>query len=139
MYRSWLNLTVKSILKSSLDFWATVCKTARPILSVRCLPVCPVCPFLSVCNVGALWPNGWMDQDETWHAGRPRPRNMVLDGDGAPTPPKRHRPPIFSPCQLEGKEEYLYSAFLAKEVHSKRSGMDHTVLPANNTMPAFPS
>jgi len=33
----------------------------------------------------------------------------------------------------------LYSAFLAKEVQSKRSGMDHTVLPANNTMPAFPS
>ena len=24
-------------------------------------------------------------------------------------------------------------------VHSKRSGTDHTVLPANNTMPAFPS
>jgi len=28
---------------------------------------------------------------------------------------------------------------MAKEVHSKRSGKDHTVLPANNTMPAFPS
>jgi len=30
--------------------------------------VCPVCLpclcILSVCNVGALWPNGWMDQDE---------------------------------------------------------------------------
>jgi len=24
------------------------------------------------CNVGVLWPNGWMDQDETWRAGRPR-------------------------------------------------------------------
>jgi len=34
----------------------------------------------------------------------------------------------------KGKKEYLYSAFLAKVVHSKRSGMDHTVLPANNTM-----
>ena len=31
---------------------------------------CPVCP---VCDVGVLWPNGWMDHDETWHAGRPRP------------------------------------------------------------------
>ena len=20
-----------------------------------------------------LWPNGWMDQDEAWHGGRPRP------------------------------------------------------------------
>ena len=28
---------------------------------------------------------------------------------------------------------------MAKVVHSKRSGMDRTVLPANNTMPAFPS
>jgi len=41
--------------------------------------------------------------------------------------------------QRKGKEEYLYSAYLAKVVHSKCSGMDHTVLPANNTMPAFPS
>jgi len=31
---------------------------------------CPVCPVLSVCDVGVLWPNGWMDQDETWHGGR---------------------------------------------------------------------
>jgi len=44
-------------------FWATVCKTVGPVLSDR-YRVC-----LSVCNVGALWPNGWMDQDETWHAG----------------------------------------------------------------------
>jgi len=31
---------------------------------------CPVC--LSVCDVHALWPNCWTDQDETRHAGRPR-------------------------------------------------------------------
>ena len=36
------------------------------VLSV-CLSVCPVC------DVHALWPNGWTDQDETRHAGRPRP------------------------------------------------------------------
>jgi len=29
---------------------------------------------LSVCNVGVLWPNGWMDQDVTWYGGRPRSR-----------------------------------------------------------------
>jgi len=23
-----------------------------------------------------LWPNGWMDQDATWYAGRPRPRHI---------------------------------------------------------------
>ena len=39
----------------------------RPMLSDRCLSVCPVC------DVRALWPNGWTDQDETWLAGRPRP------------------------------------------------------------------
>jgi len=48
-------------------------------------------------------------------------------------------PLIPGPYARKGKEEYLYSAFLVKDVHSKRSGMDHTVLPANNTMPAFPS
>jgi len=48
-------------------YWATVCKTVRPMLLDRCLPV------LSVCEVGVTWPNGWMDQDDSWHAGRPRP------------------------------------------------------------------
>jgi len=42
-----------------------------------------------------LWPNGWMDQDATWHGSRPRPGpgHIVLDGDPAPPPPKSgHRP-----------------------------------------------
>jgi len=38
------------------------------VLSV--LTVLSVCP---VCNIGISWPNGWMDQDETWHGGRPQP------------------------------------------------------------------
>ena len=50
-----------------------------------------------------------------------------------------HEAYYTSPYKGKGKEEYLYSALLATVVHSKRSGMDHTVLPANNTMPAFPS
>jgi len=29
---------------------------------------------LSGYDVGVLWPNGWMDQDETWHGGRSRSR-----------------------------------------------------------------
>jgi len=32
-----------------------------------------VCLSCRVCNVGVLWPNGWMNLDETWHADRPRP------------------------------------------------------------------
>jgi len=54
----------------------------RPILSDRC----------PVCNVSALWPNGSMDQDETWHADRPRPSHTALDGDPAPTPRKGRSP-----------------------------------------------
>jgi len=51
-------------------YWANVCKkVCSPVLSDRCLSVVS-CP--SVCsNVGVLSPNGWMDQDETWHRGRP--------------------------------------------------------------------
>jgi len=56
------------------------------MLSIRCLSV------LSVCDVGVLWPNGWMDQDETWHGGRPRPRpHCVRWGPSYPLP-KRHSP-----------------------------------------------
>jgi len=33
----------------------------------HCLPVSPVC------DVGVLWPNGWMDQHATWCGGRPPP------------------------------------------------------------------
>ena len=55
---------------------------------------------LSVCNVGVLWPNSWMDQDETWHAGRPRPwPHCVRRGRSSPSP-KGHSPPIFGPYLL---------------------------------------
>jgi len=57
-------------VKLCCNFWGTVCKMVRLMLSDHC-PVCLSCP---VCNVGVLWPNGWMDQDETWHGGRPWPR-----------------------------------------------------------------
>jgi len=66
------------------------------MLSDRCLSVCPVC------DLGVLWPKSWMDQDETWHGGRPQPGHVVLDGDAAPPPPskKGHSPPIIGPCML---------------------------------------
>jgi len=73
------------------DFLATVCKTVRRML----LDHCPV--RLSVYNVGVLWPNGWMDQDETWHAGSPRPRPHCVRWVPAPLPPKGHSAPIFVP------------------------------------------
>ena len=74
-------------------FWATVCKTVRPMLSDRCLSC------LSVCDVGVFWPNGSMDQDATWHRGRPQPRpDCVRWGPSSPPQKKRggHSSPHFS-------------------------------------------
>jgi len=57
------------------------------------------CPVSNVC---VLWPNGRTDQDETWHAGRPRPwphcvrwglRSLPHRGTATP-------PPIFGPYLL---------------------------------------
>jgi len=71
-------------------------KTVRPTLSDRC-PVLSVCP---VCDVGALWPYGWMDQDETWHAGRPRPwLHCVRRGPSSPSQ-RSTVPPNFRPIYL---------------------------------------
>jgi len=77
--------------KDTDSFWSTVCKTVPPMLSDSCLSVCLsclVCPVcLSIYNVGALWPNGLMGQDETWHAGIPRPwPHCFRWGPSSPTP-----------------------------------------------------
>jgi len=40
-----------------------------------------------------LWPNGWMDQDSTWHGGRP---HCVRWGPGSPPPKEKHSIPQFS-------------------------------------------
>jgi len=41
-----------------------------------------------------LWPNGWMDQDATWHGGRPRPRRHCARW--TPSSPKTGDGPQFS-------------------------------------------
>ena len=48
---------------------------------------------------------------------------------------------LWRHCHRKRKKERksIYIAPFCTKVHTKRSGMDHTVLPANNTMPAFPS
>ena len=68
-------MSERSLYLEAAEFssvWPTVCKTVRPMLSV-CLSVC-----LSVSDTGVLRQNGWMDRDETWHKGRPRPRSQFL-------------------------------------------------------------
>jgi len=68
----------------------------RPMVSeiLQFLGVLSACP---VCDVRVLWPNGCMDQDETWRASRPRPwSHCVRWGPSYPSP-KGHSPPIFGP------------------------------------------
>ena len=49
-----------------------------------------------------LWPNGWMDQDGTWHGGRPQLRRLCVRwGPSSPSRKRRRSPsPIFGPCLL---------------------------------------
>ena len=62
----------------------------RFALCQRTVVYLSVCP---VCDVGVLWPNGWIDQDETWHAGRPRPRpHCAKWGPSSPSPKSGHSP-----------------------------------------------
>jgi len=63
-------------------FWATVCKTVRPMLSVRC-PVCPVC--LSVALVYCGQTVGQINMKPGMQVGLD-PGHIVLGGDPAPLP-----------------------------------------------------
>jgi len=68
--------------------------TVRPMLRDRC-------HVLFVCNVGVLWPNGWMDQDATWYGDSLGPGDVVLDGDPAFSHGKGHSSsPLFGPCRF---------------------------------------
>jgi len=64
------------------------------MLSGPCLSVCPVC------NVRALWPNGWTDQDETWLAGRPRPWPHCVRWGPSSSSSKGAQPPNFWPISV---------------------------------------
>ena len=80
-----LPATVTGMDRLPAWFWATVCKTVRPMLSDRCLSC------LTVTLGGVLWPNGWMDQDETWSGGSLGAAGYIeLDGDPAAPPQKGH-------------------------------------------------
>jgi len=103
------------------------------MLSDRCLSVCQ-CVCLSVCDVGVLWPNGWMDQDETWQAGRPRPWHIVLDGDPAPPLKKGGRAfPQFSTHVCCGQTAGWIKMSLGTEVDLSTG---HIVLDGDLALPA---
>ena len=59
--------------------------------SVKRFALCYWTVVCSVCNISALWPNGWMDQNKTRHAGRSRSRPHCVVW-GPSFPPKGHSP-----------------------------------------------
>ena len=93
-----------------------ICKT---YVCINCLSVLSVC---TVCNNDVLWPNSWMDQDATWHGGRPRPRpHCVSWGPSSPSP-KGHSPsPQFSVHICCGQMAGWIKMLLGKEVGRKKS------------------
>ena len=83
-------------------YWATVCKTVRPMLSVRCLSVCPVC-LLSVTFVHCGQTVGRIKTKLGMQVGL-GPGRIVLDGDPVP-PPKEAQPsaPNFRTISVAAK------------------------------------
>ena len=62
-------------------FWATVCKTVRPMLSVRCLTVCPACLSVTFVHCGQMVERIKTKLGTQVGLG---PGHIVLDGDPAP-------------------------------------------------------
>ena len=52
-----------------------------------------------------LWPNGWMDQDGTWHGSRPQPRRLCVRWGPSLPPKQRGRSPLpnFRPISIAAK------------------------------------
>jgi len=87
-----------SVLLTKVVILQLFSRKSCQLLGDRCLPACLFC--LSVCNVGVLWPNGWIDQDETCYRSRPRPRPHCVWW--APSSPihKRDTVPNFQPMSV---------------------------------------
>ena len=81
----------ESFLPHKYSFWRPFVK--RFALCYRTV-VLSVLSVLSLCDVRALWPNGWTDQDKMkldTQLGL-GPGHIVLGGDPAPSPLKGHSP-----------------------------------------------
>jgi len=79
-------------------FWATVCKTVRPMLSDRCLSVCPVCLSVTFVHCGQTVGRIKMKLGTQVGLGL---RDIVFDMDPATLEKKAHPPhPIFCSCLL---------------------------------------
>jgi len=86
--------------RSTVNVWATVCKTVRPMLwnrGLSCLSVLSVMLVYCGQTVGT-----WMDQDDTWYGGRPRlwPRHVRWEPSSSPK--RGTAPPPNFHCHLSG-------------------------------------
>jgi len=57
---------------------------------------------LSACNVGVLWPNGWIGRGKSWHGGRPRPWAYCVRWESSSPSPKG-TPSNFRPTSVVAK------------------------------------
>ena len=75
-------------------FWATVCKTVRPMLSGCCLSVCPVCLSVTLVYCGQMVGRIKMKLGMQVGLGL---GHILLDWDPAelPLPQNRAKPPVF--------------------------------------------
>jgi len=60
--------------------------------------------FLFVCDVGVLWPNGLMDEDVTWHGGRPRSQPHCVRWGNRFPPKKGSTSPHIRPMSVLDKQ-----------------------------------
>jgi len=106
------------------SFWATICKTVRPMLSDRCLSVCLV---LTVMLVHCGQTVEWIKMKLCTQVGL-GPGHTALDRGPAPLPQKVRAPPQFLAhiccSQMAGWN---------KMPHGREVGLDpgHTVLDGN--------
>jgi len=70
---------LQSVIISSVDKQHNIVIFGGPLqVAVALCYGTVVLSVLSVCNVGILWQNSWMDQDATWYRGRPRSRRQCV-------------------------------------------------------------
>ena len=64
-----------------------------------------------------LWPNGWMDQDGTWHGGRPWSSPHCARWGHSSPPQNGTQPPILGPSLLwpNGYSKWSFTKFPARK------------------------
>ena len=90
---------LRKVSYDTMHFWATVSKTVRPMLSVRCLSVLSVCLSVTLVYCGQTERPIKMKLGMQVGLG---PGHIVLHGDPAPPPPGGAEPPVIYCGQTAG-------------------------------------